>query len=104
VSVAGAGVPHDSSDPAAAAVVQHWTTLFTDGGALVGNVWGGRIASSAAATAGLGGFSGAFIDFLRLYGKPLMLRGDGESLAINFRGVALPAGMTCLGGFLWFEF
>lgn len=104
VSVAGTAVPHDSSDAAAAATVAHWTTLFTGGGTLVGNVWSGRINSPAAATAGIGGFVGHQIDFVRMFGKPLMLRGAGESLAINFGGAALPAGMTCLGGFTWFEF
>jgi hypothetical protein len=104
VHVAGVAVPHDSSDPAGSAVVGHWTTLFTGGGSLVGNVWGGRLDSPAPATAGIGGFVGTFIDFTRLYGKPHMLRGTGESLGINFNGAALPAGMTCLGGFTWFEF
>lgn len=104
VQVAGTAVPHDSSDAAASATVGHWTTLFTGGGSLVGNVWGGRINSPAAATAGIGGFVGHQIDFVRLFGKPLMLRGTGESLAINFNGAALPTGMTCLGGFTWYEF
>ena len=104
VQVAGTAVPHDSSDAAASATVGHWTTLFTGGGALVGNVWGGRVDSPAAATAGIGGFVGIQIDFTRLYGKPLMLRGTGESLGINFNGAGLPASMTCLGGFTWFEF
>jgi len=104
VQVGGTAVSHDSSDAAAAAVVGHWTTLFTGAGALVGNVWGGRVDSPAAATAGIGGFIGAQIDFTRLFGKPILLRGAGESLAINFNGAALPTGMTCLGGFTWFEF
>lgn len=104
VSVVGTAVPHDSSDPAATATVEHWTTLATGLGTLVGNVWSGRINSPAAATAGIGGFVGHQIDFVRMFGKPLMLRGDGESLAINFNGVTLPTGMTCLGGFTWFEF
>jgi hypothetical protein len=104
VPVAGNAIPHDSADAAASAAVNHWTTLFTGGGALIGNVWGGRIDSPAPATAGIGGFVGAMVDFNRLYGKPLILRGAGQALAWNFNGVALPAGMTALGGFTWFEF
>ena len=104
VQVAGNIVPHDSSDAAGSANVGHWTTKFTGGGTLVGNVWGGYLDSPAVATAGIGGFIGIIIDFSRIYGKPLLLRGTGESLAINFNGAALPAGMTCLGGFTWFEY
>ena len=104
VAVAATGLPHDSADAAPSAVAQWWTTLFTGGGSLVGNYWAGRINSPAPATAGIGGILTAEVDFVRLFGKPLILRGVGQSLSWNFLAVALPAGLSVLAGFTWVEY
>lgn len=104
VQVQATLVPHDSSDAAASNGVNHWTTLFTGAGALVGNIWSGKINSPAAGTAGIGGYVGLQVDFTRLFGKPIILRGVAESINWNFNGVALPAGLSVLGGFTWVEY
>ncbi len=101
--VADEAVPHDSSDAAAAATAGHHTAANTSG-TLVGEVWSGRISSPAAATAGVGGYIGVMVDFTRLFGKPLMLRGAGEYLSWNFNGAALPSGLNAMGGMTWYEY
>jgi hypothetical protein len=102
-AVTGAtAVPMESDDEAASAVAEWWTTLFTGGGSLIGNIWAGRVTSPAPATAGIGQL-GITIDFVYQFGKPIILHGAGESLNWNFNGAALPSGLAVLAGFVWTE-
>lgn len=91
--VAATKVPHDSSDPASSAVCQAYTANPTINGT-VGNIWAGKINSPAPATAGIGGLVGVQFDFRAMFGKPIMLRGANEQLAVNFGGAALPPGLS----------
>jgi hypothetical protein len=96
-------IPHDSDDSAPNGTSNHYTLAPTADGTLVGDVWGGRVNSPAAATAGVGGLIGVEVDFIRMFGKPIVLRSASQSIAWSFNNVALPAGLTCIAYATWTE-
>lgn len=102
--VATTNVPLDARDPAASAVVQHYTANPTPG-STIGNVWSGYVNSPAPATAGVAGqgFLGVSLDFVALFGKPIILADATQQLAWNFAGAALPAGLSVFCQALWAE-
>lgn len=101
-------VPLDSNDPAATANVGHWTTNPTLGTA-VGNTNIVRVATPVllpASFAGIREDSGQ--EMLPWYAsshldKPIVLRGTGEALAINYNGAALVAGQIHNYRVVWIE-
>jgi len=97
-AVATARIPRESGIAAALALVQHYTVNPTPGTSL-GSVWTGRLDSPAATTAGIGGNVGHEI----LFECPIVLKGTAEGLAVNFAGVALPAGLSVVAGLEWAE-
>lgn len=101
-SAAVTAVPNDSNDAAASGTVLQYTANPTVG-SLVGTVWSGRINSPAAGTAGVAGNLVTQVDFVSLFGRPIILRGTGQVLVWNFAGAALPTTMTFLAGVSWSE-
>lgn len=94
-------VPYDSNNPAATATVLQYTVNPT-AGALVGYVWGGWVDSPVITTAGVGGVI-TEVDFVTAYGQPLALLSAAEVLAWNFKGAALPAGLSVVAYVVWTE-
>jgi hypothetical protein len=96
-------IPLDSGDAAATAIVRHYTANPTPGAA-VGNLLVRRVGSPSA---GSGGYVpngiGLVIDFVKDFGRPIVLRGVAESIVWNFNGAAVPAGMTVQCGGVWTE-
>lgn len=93
-------VPSDSAYPAATASVRQYTVNATAAGNLLGNLWTGRVASPAPATAPAGDLERAVFADTRT-GVPL--RGVTESLSWNFAGAALPAGLSVQASVWWTE-
>jgi hypothetical protein len=103
-----AGVPFDSTDPAATANVGHWTTTPAVG-ALVGNTNIVRLATPVAVPATFAGIveeagkeimpwmSNSLLD------KPITLRGVTQGLGVHFAGAALVAGQTHAYRIVWIE-
>lgn len=89
-------VAHDSNNSSATATVLQYTANPTTG-TTVGNVWSGKHSVPAAATAGIGGFCGVLVDFVELYGQPVVLRGTSQVLAINLNSVTLTGGSIHCG-------
>ena len=94
-------LPHDSNSAAATATVLDYTVNPTINDT-TGKAWAGYIASPAPATAAIGDYVQQ-VDFIALFGQPLVLRGVAQVLAWNFDGAALPAGLAVIGGVTWTE-
>ena len=102
-AVATTKVPLDSTMPAATALVQHYTANPTVGTA-IGSIWFGRVDIVALATSPLtGGFLGVEIDFLKIFGSPVILRGVAEGLSICHDTAAVGAGLVAHCGVIWTE-
>lgn len=88
-------VPHDSSNPAATAVVNTWTSgLPTVGATLVGAISNDRIAMNALTLTSTQPFistPGLLYDFTRA-SQALVLRGITQYVSLNGQGAALPSG------------
>lgn len=92
-----ARVPDDDSYPAATATVLQYTANPTLG-TLIGNVWSGRVASPAPASAPAGSFE------VVVNGNGIAtLTGITDVLAWNLGGIALPAGLSVQASVYWTE-
>lgn len=103
-SSAPTAVPHDSTNAAATATVLSYTGNPSTG-SLVGNIAINNCYSPILAT----GTSGPNYQVsptgtvTELLAQPVVLRGTGEVLAINFNGAALPTGLSVTGTITWIE-
>lgn len=96
-------VPWNSNNPAVSASVLQYTANPT-AGTLVGYLWGGWVNSSAVATAGVGsGYQGVEVDFMDMFGQPVSLLSASEVLGWNFKGAALPTGLSVVAYAAWYE-
>ena len=100
-SAAPAIVPYVSTNSAATATVLQYTANPT-AGALVGYVWGGWVNSPVVTTAGTGEII-TEVDFVTEYGQPIALLSAAEVLAWNFKGAALPGGLSVIAYVVWTE-
>jgi hypothetical protein len=96
-------VPLTSSNGAATAVAAQYTANPT-AGTLVGYAWGSWINSPAPATAGIGGsqVTNAIVLENEL-GQPVHLADETEVIGFNFKGAALPAGLSVIAHIEWVE-
>ena len=95
-------VPFDSQNPAATAVVSQYTANATTAGTLVGYVRGGWIYSPIITTVAPGN-NIIEVNFEDMFGQPVTLLSASESLAWNFKGAALPAGLSVIASVEWTE-
>ncbi len=94
-------VPFDSNSGAAGASTVSYTGNPTTG-AVVGNIKALHLFSPAPGS--VAGTPGYMWDFDRdNSGQPIVLRGTGEVLAVNFAGAALPTGLSVTCNFTWSE-
>lgn len=96
-SAAVAAVPVSATYPAATASVLQYTANPTLG-TLVGRVWTGRVVSPTAASVTTGP-----LETPCTLQTPITLSGVAQGLALNFGGVALPAGLSVQAVFWWHE-
>jgi hypothetical protein len=101
-SAAAAAIPYNSNNPAASGAALQYTANPT-AGSLVGYVWGGQLNAPAPATAGVGDVQGVEVDFVDQFGQPLSLLSASEVLAWNFKGAALPTGLSVIAYAVWYE-
>ncbi len=94
-------VPLDSQNPAATAVATQYTANPT-AGVLVGYVWGGWVFSPLVTTAAAG-TSLVEVDFMDMFGQPLTLLSASEVVGWNFKGAALPGGLSVIAYVEWYE-
>ena len=94
-------VPFNSANSTASSVVNQYSANPTTG-ALVGYVWNGWVFSPTVTTATTSG-NQTVIDFEDMFGQPLTLLSTSEVLALNFKGAALPAGLSVLVNVVWTE-
>lgn len=93
-------VPHDSTNPAATAVVYYYTANAAALGATPGNIRSTKICTPAPASL----FQPDFVwDFDTLSKQRIVLRGAAEGLALNFAGAALPTGLNVNCSISWTE-
>ena len=92
-------VPFDSQNPTATATVVNYTANPTTGTA-VGTVDAQKAPAQAAT-----GTTPALLEFnlSHLDGSPVVLRGAGDVLALNFNGAAVPAGFAMDCTIYWVE-
>lgn len=96
---AATGVPLDSGNAAATAVVNQYTANPTTG-SLVGKVKVSNILSPAPASVS----GGESILHEELYnGQGIVLRGTAEGLVLNFNGAAVPTGLSMAVNIFWTE-
>lgn len=100
-SAAVTRVPLDRAFPAATATVLQYTANPT-AGTLVGNVWSGRVAAPALASASGGDFEKAIPNGSGPT-SPIILTGINDVLAWNFGGAALPSGLSVQACVWWTE-
>jgi hypothetical protein len=93
-------VSHNSNNPTVSASVLQYTANPT-AGSLVGYVWGGWL-DSPAVTAGAG-WEGIEVNFEDTFGQPICLLSAAEVLAWNFKGAALPSGLSVVAYCNWYE-
>jgi hypothetical protein len=93
-------VPLDDAYPAATATVLLYTANPT-AGALIGNLWSGRVAAPAAASAIAGEFEKSVLN--GGMSQPVRLTGPTDVLAWNFGGAAVPAGLSVQACLWWTE-
>lgn len=92
-------IPHDSGDAAATATVLSYTANPTLG-TTIGTVRASKLLTPASTTTQ----SGVYVwDFDDLNGKPVILRGTSQVLAVNFNGAALPSGLNVNCSIEWTE-
>ena len=101
-SAAPAITVNDSLNTAATATVLQYTANPT-AGTLVGYISGFQLNSPAPATAGIGGLQGIDYSLIDTFGQPITLRGITEVLAWNFKGAALPGGLSVIAYCQWTE-
>lgn len=96
-------VPLTSTNGAATAVARQYTANPT-AGTLVGYNWGSWINSPAIATAGIGGSQiTTAIQLETELGQAVHLADATEVIAFNFKGAALPAGLSVIAHVEWIE-
>jgi hypothetical protein len=96
-------VPLTSTNGAATAVARQYTANPT-AGTLVGYNWGSWINSPTVATAGIGGSQ--VTEAIQLetdLGQAVHLADETEVLGFNFKGAALPAGLSVIAHVEWIE-
>lgn len=98
-------VPLDSGNASGTATVASYTANPTTG-SLVGNINTKRVVSPVVTTTSMQSDLGT--DMLPqprggLLEQPVILRGTGEVLAVNFGGASLPSGLSVTVTFLWTE-
>lgn len=91
-------IPHDSTNPAASAVVNLYSAAPTPGTAL-GDIHLATVSATVMTNAAalFGTFVGVARDGARQMTdlrQPVILRGVGESLSVNLKGAAIPAGFV----------
>lgn len=96
--VSDTAVPLDSADTATATLV-HYTANPTPGTS-IGALTQPKIEVSAATT---GENPGIILFDASAFGKPIVLTGVAQQVALNFAGVALPAGLQVQLEILWTE-
>lgn len=103
-SASATAVPMDRNDASATATVLQYTVNPT-AGSLVGNIWHAALYTPLATPTGPGYplVGGTLIDFTRLFGRTVVLRGTGDVLSLNFAGAALPAGLSMRCYVVWTE-
>lgn len=97
-SAAVPGQKRDINDAAATAVFSQYTANPAGLGAAVGTVETGKLNFPLA-----GGVSPLVFDFVANAGKPLVLRGVADILAVNLNGGALPVGVAFSYSAVWEE-
>ena len=95
-------VTYDSNNPVATASVLQYTVNPTGAGVLVGYGWGGWVSSPVITTVSAG-LIGIEVDFVTAYGQPIALLSASEVLAWNFKGAALPGGLSVIAYVVWTE-
>jgi hypothetical protein len=101
-SAAPAIVQYQSTNVAPTATVLQYTVTPVVNGNLIGYAWGGWINSPAVATAGIG--SDLFeVDFIDKFGEAMTLLSASEVLGWNFKGAALPPGLSVIAYVVWYE-
>jgi len=94
-------VPNDSNNNAATAVVRVYSVNAAALGAAVGNMQVVKLPCPVPASAVVSPYD---FDLLSLtQGQGVVLRGVAQTLAINFNGVALPAGLSVTATIVWTE-
>lgn len=102
VSAAPAIVQYDINNFLPTATVLQYTTTPGTNGALEGYAWGGWVNAPAIATAGIG------IDFMETnfadsFAGPMALLTPTETIGWNFKGAALPPGLSVIAYVVWYE-
>lgn len=95
------GVPFDSGRAAATAVVKYYTGSNPTTGSTVGNIFVKRVLSGVS-TSILNPYIEMLVPVTNVF-QPIVLRGTGEGVAINFQGVAIPSGLSIACTFRWIE-
>lgn len=95
-------VPFNSQNPSPSAVARQYTANPSLG-TLVGYIWGGYVYAPTVSTASARGLQGVEIDFEDMFNQPITLLNENEVLAINFKGAALPAGLSVIAQITWYE-
>jgi hypothetical protein len=100
-AVAATLIKADTSNATATATAQHYTANPTPG-ATVGNI---RVVRAfCPAPAGLNSINMELANTSpNIISQPITLRGTAEGVALNFNGVALPAGMSMSLNVMWTE-
>lgn len=94
-------VPLDSNEPAATATVTKYSGNPTLG-TTVGTVWRGKVQCGQLGDAGIDSAAISFnVDFVKMFGKPVLLRGSNQGLGLNFGSNAL---QDCQASFIWAEY
>lgn len=102
-------VPLDSTNPAATAIIGHYTANPTALGAVVGTINTTRVASPVAIPVSFAGIKEeASVELLPFLGNAnldqrVVLYGTAQLLVLNFGGVALVAGQTHAYTVVWTE-
>ena len=98
---ASALVPRDTNSPAATATVQYYVNNPATSGSLVGTIRVGNLMAPIKATGTTN--DNLLWDFDDLQATPIYLRNVSQSLAVNFNGAALPAGLSVVPWVSWTE-
>lgn len=104
-STSPAGIPWDSGDAAATAVLNLYTAAPTTGtslGALSSQYLTSTVPTSVPGLAQTAGVSTTIFQVTNFI-KPVTLRGVAESFCINYAGAALPAGFAAQWDVTWTE-
>ena len=95
-------VPYKSTNPSGTAVVTEYTAHPTTNGDFVGYIWSGLIYCPATDSDGTG-YAGVEVDFTDMFGQPITLINENESIAWNFQGDVIAAGLIISCYVVWTE-